>query len=75
MKINFDKTIVLAWLKGDFRQWQTFVGNRVSKIQQLTVGSKCFHIRSQYNHTNIISRGLEPHKLISCQNGGENQNG
>lgn len=62
-----DSTIALTWIAGQPSNWQTFVANRVSQIQELTNISEWKHVRSQSNPADIISRGMNPTELSnSC---------
>lgn len=58
-----DSTIVLAWLKGSPSQWQTFVANRVSQVQELTNIDDWRHIRSQENPADMLTRGIPPEQI------------
>ncbi|XP_063911125.1 uncharacterized protein LOC135128161 [Zophobas morio] len=73
MKINFDdcylwsdSTIALSWIAASPNRWQTFVANRVSEIQTLTNNCKWRHVISNENPADIISRGMDPSELKSC---------
>ncbi|GFR31419.1 integrase catalytic domain-containing protein [Trichonephila clavata] len=56
-------TIALAWLKTPANQLKTFIANRVSKIQRLTEKCNWFHVPSNLNPADLISRGLHPNDL------------
>lgn len=58
-----DSTIVLAWLKTDPTKLKTFVSNRVSEIQELTVNVVWQHVRSEANPADLLSRGLLAEEL------------
>lgn len=60
-----DSTIVLCWLKGDSRNWNTFVSNRVASIQEKIPSSNWHHIISQDNAADPGSRGLLPLDLLN----------
>lgn len=62
-----DSTIVLAWLNAPSSRWKTFVGNRVSKIQENTTSAKWRHVPSPDNPADMISRGVYPNDLIGNQ--------
>ncbi|GBL82587.1 hypothetical protein AVEN_263675-1 [Araneus ventricosus] len=67
--LHTDSTIALAWINTPPNQLKTFIGNRVSKIQDLTESCKWRHISSHLNPADIISRGTDPQelaKLTSC---------
>ncbi|XP_054722042.1 uncharacterized protein LOC129231704 [Uloborus diversus] len=59
-----DSTIVLAWLKSDPHVLKTFVANRIALLQELTNGFQWHHIRSEDNPSDMVSRGLDPSKLL-----------
>lgn len=72
MSIKFDKiyfwsdsTIALHWLATSPNLLQTFVANRVAKVQTLTNLSDWKHIRTIDNPADIISRGVKP-SLLDC---------
>ncbi|GBM07391.1 hypothetical protein AVEN_26471-1 [Araneus ventricosus] len=61
--LHTDSTIALAWINTPPNQLKTFIGNRVSKIQDLTENCKWRHISSHLNPADIISRGTDPQEL------------
>ncbi|GBN67319.1 hypothetical protein AVEN_205701-1 [Araneus ventricosus] len=61
--LHTDSTIALAWINTPPNQLQTFIGNRVSKIQDLTESCKWRHISSHLNTADIISRGTNSLEL------------
>ncbi|XP_018406879.1 PREDICTED: uncharacterized protein LOC108782971 [Cyphomyrmex costatus] len=61
-----DSEIVLAWIKGELSQWQTFVANRIAEIQRLTNKQYWSHVRSEHNPADLISRGVLPNQLINA---------
>ena len=58
-----DSTIVLHWITMESARLSTFVGNRVSMIQQLTHNYKWKHIKGIDNPADYVSRGLEPEEI------------
>lgn len=58
-----DSSIVLAWINAPSKQWDTFVSNRVSVIQQYTDSSSWHHVSSEHNPADILSRGSSPEQL------------
>lgn len=62
-----DSTIALHWIHGQSNNWKTFVANRVSEIQQLTNNTRWFHVRSDDNPADILSRGCSPSDLLEMQ--------
>ncbi|GBO27363.1 hypothetical protein AVEN_208549-1 [Araneus ventricosus] len=61
--LQTDSTIALAWINTPPNQLKTFIGNRVSKIQDLTENYKWRHIMSHQNPADIISKGTDPQEL------------
>ena len=61
-----DSTILLHWLASPPNTWKTFVANRVSEIQTATKHGTWYHIKSQQNPADILSRGAFPKELINC---------
>ncbi|KAB0798916.1 hypothetical protein PPYR_06796 [Photinus pyralis] len=62
-----DSNIVLAWTQSSPSRWTTFVANRVSEIQDLTLDAEIRHISSTLNPADYISRGLDPESLLECK--------
>jgi hypothetical protein len=62
-----DSTIVLNWITMLPSKFQTFVGNRVAVIQELTNKFKWRHIRGNLNPADVISRGLLPHEISESE--------
>ena len=58
-----DSIIVLHWLDSSPSRWKTFIANRVSEIQHMTVGALWAHIPGIENPADIISRGMDPEQL------------
>lgn len=58
-----DSTIVLGWLKMSPNLLQTFVGNRVSQIQELTDIECWRHVPTAENPADYLSRGVNPKRL------------
>ncbi|XP_054745898.1 uncharacterized protein LOC129250288 [Anastrepha obliqua] len=52
-----DSQIVLHWLELHSATLSTFVGNRVSEIQDLTADASWRHVPTKCNPANIVSRG------------------
>ncbi|XP_072761501.1 uncharacterized protein [Anoplolepis gracilipes] len=59
-----DSTIVLSWIARDSTEWKTFVANRVGEIQRKTKGTKWYHVKSEDNPADLLSRGVNPERLI-----------
>ena len=64
-KVHFwtDSTCVLQWIRATPPTWNTFVANRVSKIQTLTEGCSWRHVPGISNPADLISRGVMPNAL------------
>lgn len=58
-----DSTIVLAWIKTSPHLWNTFVANRVSKIQALMNSNSWRHVPGIENPADCASRGIMPDQL------------
>lgn len=52
-----DSTTVLAWINSPSYVWDTFVANRVAKIQTETQISQWKHIKGEINPADLITRG------------------
>ena len=61
-----DSTITLSWLSSEPYRWQSFVANRVSKIQTTVPFIKWQHVCGSENPADLGTRGLLPSELISC---------
>lgn len=63
-----DSKIVLSWIRIISRQLNVFVAHRVAKIQELTgLEDEWRHVPTQDNPADLLSRGLMPEKLQSCE--------
>ena len=62
-----DSTIVLNWITMLSSRLQTFVGNRVAAIQELSENFQWNHISGSDNPADIISRGLMPQEIQDCE--------
>ncbi|CAG7832763.1 unnamed protein product [Allacma fusca] len=60
-----DSTIVLAWIKGHPKQWDTYVANRVSIIQEFLPHERWRHVPGIQNPADCASRGITSVDLIS----------
>lgn len=61
-----DSEIVLAWINSPSASYQTFVANRISTIQELSLAEQWRHVSSKDNPADLISRGLSPKKFTKC---------
>lgn len=71
LKINFhrvlywtDSTITLCWIKGCPSRWKTFVANRVTEIQNMSRQCDWFHVKSEENPADCLSRGIPAESLL-----------
>ncbi|XP_045460347.1 uncharacterized protein LOC123670826 [Harmonia axyridis] len=60
-----DSTITLAWINADAARLPAFVDNKVREIKQLIGKVKWYHVRSENNPADLITRGITASKLIS----------
>ncbi|XP_026467856.1 uncharacterized protein LOC113371444 [Ctenocephalides felis] len=63
-----DSMIVLHWLTGPAHRWKTFVANRVTKVHDLLPSAKWYHISSEANIADCVSRGSLPNTLLNNSN-------
>ncbi|XP_026467830.1 uncharacterized protein LOC113371416 [Ctenocephalides felis] len=63
-----DSMIVLHWLTGPAHRWKTFVANRVTKVHDLLPSAKWYHIPSETNIADCVSRGSLPNTLLNNSN-------
>ncbi|GFW28583.1 integrase catalytic domain-containing protein [Trichonephila clavipes] len=57
-----DSSAVLTWIIRR-EQWSVFVTNRISEIRKLTTSEDWFHISTDQNPADILSRGCGPKQL------------
>ena len=62
-----DSTIVLSWLIGNPRRFNTYVANRVSYIVELIAPNRWNHVHGTDNPADCASRGLFPVELLEHQ--------
>ena len=62
-----DSTIVLTWIFGNPRQFNTYVENKVSHIIQLIAPNDWNHVEGANNPADCASCGLLPSELLSHQ--------
>ena len=58
-----DSTIALAWVKAPPHRFQTFVANRVAKIQKVIRPSKWRHVPTAENPADLCTRPMTPKEL------------
>lgn len=61
-----DSEIVLSWINAQSSSYKTFVANRVSTIQALTLAEQWRHVRSKDNPADVASRGIRAADLPTC---------
>ncbi len=59
-----DSSIVLCWLRKSASSLKTFVGNRVTQIQNIIPNTKWRHISSSSNPADMLSRGIPADILL-----------
>ncbi|GIX76329.1 uncharacterized protein CEXT_525711 [Caerostris extrusa] len=57
-----DSSTILTWITSR-EQWSVFVTNRISEIRKLTTSEDWFHISTDQNPADILSRGCGPKQL------------
>lgn len=62
-----DSEIVLYWLRKFPAELKTYVGNRVSSIQETSDVKAWSHVRSADNPADCISRGMAADKLVTYE--------
>ena len=60
-----DSTVALCWIRGNPNRWKTFVGNRVSEIQDIISPSNWYYCPTKENPADCASRGINPCELIT----------
>ncbi|KAL1454491.1 hypothetical protein WDU94_010734 [Cyamophila willieti] len=59
-----DSTVALCWVHGSPHQWNVFVANRVSKIQDNINCKNIFHVNGTDNPADCLSRGEMPAQFV-----------
>ena len=62
-----DFTIVLAWLDGSPKRYRSYVGNRLSKINEVLPPGCWNHVPTQENPADCASRGVSPGELVNLR--------
>ena len=62
-----DSTIVLSWLTGNPRRFNTYVGNRVSSIVDQIPPDRWNHVLGIENPADCASRGVSPLELLEYE--------
>lgn len=60
-----DSTITLSWIAGDPSKWSVFVANRTAEIQRLSTPGRWYHVRSELNPADVLSRGIDPDEILN----------
>lgn len=58
-----DSTVTLSWIDNEPSKWTTFVANRVAEIQRITNRAPWYHVKSEDNPADPLSRGVNPDQL------------
>ncbi|CAG9120009.1 unnamed protein product [Plutella xylostella] len=58
-----DSKVALYWIKNPPHRWQTFVANRVIKINENVSAENFHHVAGTDNPADCLSRGVDPSKL------------
>lgn len=58
-----DSMVVIGWIKGDSSRWKSFISNRIKEIKSLFPESKWYHVKSEDNPADAVSRGVDTQKL------------
>ncbi|XP_026676853.1 uncharacterized protein LOC113466008 [Diaphorina citri] len=59
-----DSTVALSWIISEPFKWNTFVANRVSKIQEVVHQNNWYHVQGVENPADVLSRGTSPSELV-----------
>ena len=59
-----DFTTVLQWISNLPGRWQTFVANRISQIQDVIPRGKWFHVPTDKNPADLLSRSMPVRDLL-----------
>nr|CAI5857725.1 unnamed protein product [Callosobruchus analis] len=60
-----DSTVVLNWIRASPNQFQIFIANRITQIQNATSMDYWHYISTKENPADLVSRGVLPSKLIA----------
>lgn len=63
-----DSQIVRTWITSSSKlnRWKTYVNNRVAIIHELSNDTQWYHLRSEDNPADMISRGKTTEELVKC---------
>lgn len=59
-----DSTVALHWLQKDLCLLKVYVANRVQKIRENTRINDWYHVRTEQNPADLISRGSNANDLV-----------
>ncbi|XP_071573556.1 uncharacterized protein [Temnothorax nylanderi] len=62
-----DSEIVLHWIKAINKRWSVFVANRVGEIHRLSRPTKWYHVSTEFNPADYVSRGALPTSLSNAK--------
>ncbi|XP_022173340.1 uncharacterized protein LOC111035855, partial [Myzus persicae] len=61
-----DSTIVISWIRSQ-NLFQVYVSNRLARILDLTTSNQWFHVPTNHNPADLITRGLDAGSISSSQ--------
>ena len=61
-----DSTIALTWIHSASYRYETYIANRIQKVQDLSANSIWDYVGSEMNAADVLSRGLMPTQLHDC---------
>ncbi|XP_024875128.1 uncharacterized protein LOC112456671 [Temnothorax curvispinosus] len=61
-----DSEIVLQWIRATNKRWSVFVANRVGEIHRLSRPTQWYHVSSEFNPADYVSRGSFPASLSNA---------
>ena len=62
-----DSMIVLQYVKNRTKRFQTFVANRVARIQEVSNPDQWRHVDTKSNPADHASRGLDAQQMVLCE--------
>lgn len=62
-----DSEIVLQWIRANDKRWSVFVANRVGEIHRLSQPTKWYHVSTEFNPADYVSRGSLPTSLSNAK--------
>lgn len=59
-----DSKIVLSWIQADPNRYKSFIASKIRKINKCVEKNSWFHVPTEFNSADCVSRGLLPSELI-----------